>query len=431
MSYQAETLPRFLIAVAVVLLACHLMGTVAERLGQPAVVGEVAGGLVLGPSVLGLLWSGSQALLFPPDVLSAMNLAAQLGLTVFMFLLGCELTLTGKTQSPKAVAGVVAGGTVLPFLAGVTVAAVAGSRLTAGGDRVAAMLFVGVALSITALPVLARILVDLAMQSTRVGTVSLTSAAIGDTVAWTALAMTLSIAGVGATASALSGLLTTLLGAGLTLLLVRPLLAAALRHVARLRGGSRLATAILVGGAILYAAAAEMTGLHPVIGAFLFGAITPRDCTPVARLNEQLRGFALVILLPMFFAGVGLKVSVGLLAASPANWLLFVLILVAAVLPKLAGASGGAWLGGVNGREAWQIGVLMNCRGVTELVVAMMGHQYGLINDLGLTMLVMMALITTVLAGPLARRLSPPEPRAAPAPAPTGRLAATRARSAP
>jgi Kef-type K+ transport system membrane component KefB len=394
-----DPVARFLFSVAVILLVCHVFGALLRRFGQPAVLGEVIGGLVLGPSVLGLVWPSSQGLLFPPPVLEALGYAAQLGLIVFMFLLGCELR-TDSTGGGKLVGATVAGGMGLPFATGVAIALAAPSL---GSGSVAYVLFFGLALSITALPVLARILVDLGLSDTRLGATALSSAAIGDGVAW--LVLTVILAGTGL--SGTGDIATTAgLGAALmvaTFLCVRP----GLRTLVERTTSPQLLLGALVVGAIGYAGLTQLIGLHPVIGAFLFGVAVPRGAPVVTRLGEQLQGFTIAILLPLFFAGVGLSTSVGLLGTSATNWLLFAVVLAAAIAAKLVGAAGAARLAGLPTREAVRLGTLMNCRGVTELVVATIGLQYGLVSGLGFTILVLVAIITTAATGPMMRVTQP------------------------
>ncbi|MET7395834.1 cation:proton antiporter [Dactylosporangium sp. NPDC005572] len=411
-----DPLARFLLAVAVVLVVSHLFGHLLRRWGQPAVLGEILGGIVLGPSLLGLMWPGAVAWLFPAGVLDGLGKAAQLGLVVFMFLLGCELRLGRPEQDeagavrPRSVALVTVGGMGLPFLAGLGLAAAAGSRLSGtGGDGTAHRLFLGLALAVTALPVLARILVDLRLERTGVGALSLSAAAFGDAVAW--LALTLIIAGAGGTADLThtAGLAVAL--ALVTLLCVRP----ALRLLVDRVESTQLLTVVLVAGAVTYAALTQLIHLHPLIGAFLFGVAVPRGRPAVERLAGQLQGFTLTILLPLFFAGVGLTTSIGLLGGDAGRWLLFAVICVAAQLTKFAGAAGAARLAGLPAREAAQVGVLMNCRGVTELVIASVGLQAGLVNEFGFTILVLIAVLTTAVTGPLTRRLMPGERRRVPA----------------
>jgi Kef-type K+ transport system membrane component KefB len=393
-----DPVARFLFSVAVILLVCHVFGAVLKRFGQPPVLGEVIGGLVLGPSVLGLLWPGSQGWLFPEPVLSALNYAAQLGLIVFMFLLGCELR-TDRIGSRRVVGATVLGGMGLPFVAGAGVALAAPAL---GGGGTGFVLFFGLALSITALPVLARILVDLGIADTRLGVTALSAAAVGDGVAWFALTVILAGTGLSGTGdvATTAGLAAALVV--VTVLCVRPALRALVDRVS----SAQLLLGTLVVGAIGYAGVTQLIGLHPVIGAFLFGVAVPRNAPAVTRIGEQLQGFAIAILLPLFFAGVGLATSVGLLGESAGNWPLFLLVLTVATVTKFAGAGGAARLAGLPARESLRLGTLMNCRGVTELVVATIGLQYGFVNELGFTILVLVAVITTAATGPLMRAVT-------------------------
>ena len=394
-----DLITRFLVATGLVLAVCHLLGALMRRLGQPAVLGEIIGGLLLGPSALGLVWPGATAWLFPPVVIASLSTTAQLGLVVFIFLLGCGLR-TDRIDSVRMVAASVIGGMGLPLIAGVGLALATGGVLAGAGVTTAAhALFFGLAVSVTALPVLARILVELDLQHSRVGSLALSSAALGDGLVWAVLTLVLAGLGTGggpstATAAIALGLmLATLLG-------LRPVLAAV---VTRVRSEQTL-TVVLVAGAIGYAALAQAIHLHPLIGAFLFGVAVPRDSPVVDRIREQLVGFTVMVLLPLFFAGVGLVTSIGLLGGDPRHWLLFAAVLATAVVTKFVGAS-AVLLTGLPRRETVQLGVLMNCRGVTELVIATIGLQYGLVNGLGFTMLVLVAVITTAVCGPVVRRL--------------------------
>jgi Kef-type K+ transport system membrane component KefB len=397
---STDPVARFLFSVAVILLVCHVSGAVLRRFGQPPVLGEVVGGLLLGPSVLGLVWPSSQDWLFPAPVLTALNYAAQLGLIVFMFLLGCELR-TDRIGNRRVVGATVLGGMGLPFVGGVVVALAAPAL---GGGGTAYVLFFGLAVSITALPVLARILVDLGLSDTRLGATALSSAAVGDGVAWFALTVILAGTGLSGTGDVMTtaGLAAALVVA--TVLCVRPALRALVERVT----STQLLLGVLVVGALGYAGLTQLIGLHPVIGAFLFGVAVPRRSAAVTRISEQLQGFAIAILLPLFFAGVGLSTSTGLLGESVGNWLLFLLVLAVATVTKFVGAGGAARLAGLPARESLRLGTLMNCRGVTELVVASIGLEYGLVNGLGFTILVLVAVLTTAATGPLMRAVTAP-----------------------
>ncbi|WP_414939623.1 cation:proton antiporter [Amycolatopsis sp. cmx-11-51] len=396
-----EPITRFLLAVGAILLVSHFCGEVLRRVGQPAVLGEIVGGLLLGPSVLGLIWPAGGAWLFSSEVLSHLDRAAQLGLVVFMFLLGCELR-TDRIERKSLVGAVVVGGMGLPFVAGIGVAFASSSVLAgAGAPKAGFVLFFALALAITAMPVLARILVDLKIERTGLGALSLTSAAIGDGIAWLTLTLILVGTGVHGGGSVLTTAILAVTLVVVTQLVVRRVLA---KLVTRIES-DKVMTVVLLVGAIGFAVLTQMLGLHALLGAFLFGTAVPRDCPVVERISEQLRGFTVVVLLPLFFALVGLSTSIGLLGADVSHWLLFAGVLVVAQLTKLLGAGGAARLAGLPGRQAIQLGTLMNCRGVTELVVATIGLKHGLVNQLGFTILVLVAVVTTAITGPVMRVL--------------------------
>ncbi|GAA0384326.1 hypothetical protein Acor_78160 [Acrocarpospora corrugata] len=405
-----DPVAHFLFAVAVIVLVSHVLGALLGRLGQPPIIGEIIGGLLLGPSLFGALWPSGRDWIFPPDLLRNLDLAAQLGLVTFMFLLGCELQLTTVRRQRKVVASVVVGSVGLPLVVGMVIAYAARDLMAASTSHPTAyMFFFGLAISITALPVLARILVDLGLDNSQMGALALACAAIGDGITWGALTVTLGLL----TLADANHLLETA-GLGLilvlvTVLLVKPALAKIVRTAEeRPHSEGRLILSVLVAGALGAAAITQLLGLHPVIGAFLFGTIVPRGSALVERVCRQLQGFTLAVLLPLFFAGVGMRTSVGLLGTSPQNWLLFAVVLVAAVGTKFVGAGAGARLAGLPATDALRLGTLMNCRGVTELVVATIGWQYHLINELGLTILVLIALITTGVTSPVMRLLKTP-----------------------
>ncbi|OXM51891.1 cation:proton antiporter [Amycolatopsis alba] len=409
-----EPITRFLLAVGAILLVSHFCGEVLRRLGQPPVLGEIVGGLLLGPSVLGLIWPSGGAWLFAPEVLSSLDKVAQLGLVVFMFLLGCELR-TDRIERKSLVGAVVLGGMGLPFAAGIGVAFAASSVLAgAGAPTTGYVLFFALAMAVTALPVLARILVDLKMERTGLAALSITSAAIGDGVAWLTLTLILVGTGVHGSGSPATTAILAVVLVIFTSLVVRRALSALVTRIE----SEKVMTVVLLVGALGFAVMTQILGLHALLGAFLFGTAVPRDCPLVERISEQLRGFTLVVLLPLFFALVGLSTSIGLLGTNVSHWLLFAGILAVAQLTKFIGAGGAARLAGLPGDQAIQLGTLMNCRGVTELVVATIGLKYGLVNQLGFTMLVMVAVVTTAITGPLMRFLTRRQSRRRSAPRP-------------
>jgi Kef-type K+ transport system membrane component KefB len=396
-------LTKFLLAVTAILGICHLLGAVCTRLRQPPVVGELAGALLLGPSLLGAVAPGVQHGLFTPGVLGAIDLAGQLGLVVFMFLLGSELRIERLAGNRRTVGLVVAGSISIPFAAGAGFASLVPGWFAPSNVALPVYLvFFGLAISITALPVLARILTDHGAETSGTGTLALTVAAIGDGLAWAILTVILATAGAHDTGQLIVRAALAIVLLVVTFAAVRPAVAAFLRRAERLGTGDRPVMALLVAGAIAFAAATDAIGLHPIIGAFLFGVVLPRDHSLVARAGDRLNDFAVVVLLPLFFASVGLKANFAAFAGAT-GWLLLGGALAVAVLSKFAGAAGAAALAGTGRRQALRLGALMNCRGITELVIANVGLQQGLITTLGYTIIVLIAIVTTAVTGPLAR----------------------------
>jgi Kef-type K+ transport system membrane component KefB len=226
---------------------------------------------------------------------------------------------------------------------------------------------------------------------------------VGDGLAWLGLTVVLIVTGRGSTGQVVVTMALAVVLGLVTVVGLRPGLAAVVRRLDRQPRGEQLLLPVLAAGAIGLATATQVIGLHPVIGAFLFGLVVPRGSAAVGRANQRLQGYAMTILLPLFFAGVGLTASVGLLGGSVARWAFFGGVLAVAVCAKFLGASAAARLAGLPGRESLQLGALMNCRGVTEVVMASIGLQYHLINRVGFTILVLMALITTATTTPLLR----------------------------
>jgi Kef-type K+ transport system membrane component KefB len=399
----------FLLAAAAIILVCQTCGALMRRLGQPPVVGEILGGLLLGPSVLGQVWPQARDALFPAAVDGLLEAAAQLGLVTFMFVLGLEWSRGGTGVRGRTATAVAVASFALPFAAGALFALATGGSLAGTAAQTSHVLFFGLALSITAVPVLARILQELGLSGTRLGGLAMTGAIVGDALAWVVLAAILTGAGAGdpREAAVQAGLMGGLVF--VAVFVVRPAHRPLLRWMAR-SGNDHLLLPVLITGALLFAGAAQAIGMLSVLGAFLFGACVPHDHPGLESGARRLLGFVSVVLLPLFFAGVGLSTSVGLLGGSAGNWLLLPAVLAAASLPKVLGAGVAGRLTGLPGREALRLGALMNCRGITELVVATIGLQHGLVNDLGFTLLVLVALITTASSGPVVRALGSGRP---------------------
>ena len=373
---------------AAILLAARAAGLAAARLGQPRVIGEIAAGLALGPTLLGHL----SGVLFPAAARDGLEAIGQLGLILFMFLVGLRFD-AGAIPRGRLVVLTGAGSALVPFAVGAALAPTlfAAHPPPAGIDAVAFALYLGVALSITAFPVLARILIERGLDRTPLGNLTMGAAAINDVLGWCLLAVVLAV--VSAT-----GAWHGPIAVGGTAALAAALLGPGRRLVAWLL--ERLpAPAVALGGAVACAAITDLAGTHVIFGAFLFGFVWPRE-----RSVGEIRTIARA-LMPIFFALPGLALNLRALDAGGLGTL--ALILVLAIAAKVAGATGGAWLGGLSARSALTVGALMNTRGLMELIVLNLGYEIGVLDERLYAVLLVMAIATTVMTDPLLRVLDP------------------------
>ncbi|MFJ9804239.1 cation:proton antiporter domain-containing protein [Streptomyces wuyuanensis] len=397
----AEIMPAVLVAVPAAILACQAGAALLRRFGQPPVIGEIAMGIVLGPSLLGWLWPEAQAWLFPEPVLPYTSVLGQIGLLGFMFLVGLELDLGALRGSSRTAVAVSQAGMLVPLCLGALLAFPLYGRLAPDGvGFVPFTLFMAVAMSVTAFPVLARILVDRGLYGTPLGALAMACAAVDDVAAWCLLALVVALTAAGSPFDALSAAgLTVAFGAAM-LLVVRPLLARWAARGRADRANDGVVMVLLFSGLSLAALATDLIGVHTLFGAFLFGVATPRGHRRVEASAARLRAVVVPLLLPLFFVHTGLSTEIGALAAEPAQWLWTGALLAVAVLGKWGGAAGAARACGQPWREAMSIGALMNCRGLTELVVLTIGLELGVIGPELFTMLVLVALITTAATAP-------------------------------
>jgi Kef-type K+ transport system membrane component KefB len=411
------TVLLLLMQLAVVLAAARACGLLLRALGQPMVVGEMAAGIVLGPIVFGALAPQLHAQLFPKASLPALSALSTLGVVLFMGLVGAELRAPGGMGAQlRASLWVGLSSMALPMLLGLAIAPALYPALAPEGLGFWPFaLFVAVALSITAFPVLARILKDRNMSRTPVGQLALGSAAVVDAFAWIVLALVLAVGSTqGQGADGWSGFLRicgglVLFSAALFLVL-KPLYAALLRRQLQDGALSDLGLAAVLIGLIVCAAVAEWLHVHAVFGAFLFGVCLPRDDALLHALEARLAPLATVLLLPVFFALAGLGASADALSAAALPTL--ALVLAAAIVGKVAGGAAGARLAGWGWRDSLAAGTLMNARGLMELIVIKIGLDAGLITPTLFTMLLLMALVTTALTGPLLNLLGARTPLA-------------------
>lgn len=390
-----------LLQLVIILGTARALGFILRRLGQPPVIGEMAAGVVLGPVAFGAAFPDVHAEIFDPLSLAPLDGLSQLGLVLFMFIVGAELRLPKGTGRQAVAAGWISVLSVLvPMVLGLGVAALLYTGLAPPGVRFWPFaLFIASALSITAFPVLARILKDRAMTQTTVGRLSLTSAALADVFAWVLLGLVAAIAESGRAWTHLAALGGGSCALALALLvLVRPLIRRMLSRSADGRPESALLAALLI-GALACAYITHRLGLHAVFGAFLFGLCLPRDDGLLATLVERIQHVAILLLLPIFFALAGLNMTPDAFRSAGIGALL--MIMGVAICGKLAGAAAGARIAGQPWRSSLAIGALMNARGLAELIVLQVGLDIGVIGRELFTMLMVMAVVTTVMTGPM------------------------------
>ena len=395
----------FILQASLVILVARLIGLVTRKLKQPLVIAEVTAGIVLGPSLFGWLLPGVSKFVFPASSMGVLGIVAQIGLVLFMFLVGLELDPALLKKRVHASVAISHTSIVVPFvLGGVLAYKVHGTLAPAGVRFSSFVLFMGAAMSITAFPVLARILVERRLLRSRVGAIAIACAAVDDVTAWCILAFVVSIVrstGLGAAATT-TGL--ALAYVAVMIFVVKPVLAK-LAHRNKPGLSQNLVAAILL-GLFLSAVTTEMIGIHALFGAFLFGAILPKEGSFASAIAEKLEDLVVVFLLPLFFAYSGLRTQIGLLD-SASSWLTCLAITLIACLGKFGGSAVAARLTGLSWRDSSAIGILMNTRGLMELVALNIGLDLGVISPLLFAMMVIMALVTTFMTTPILERIYP------------------------
>ncbi len=389
-----------LLALTVIIITARLMGLLFSKLGQPAVIGEVIGGILLGPSLLGRLAPDAQAVLLPATALPFLNVIAQLGVILYMFLVGLELdlqVLRGRAARTIAISNA---GIIVPFALGAALAwALFEGYAPVGVTQLPFTLFLGVSMAITAFPVLARILGDRGLQRTPIGVLALTCAAIDDVSAWCLLAFVVSVT-QNTPGDAIATSLLTALYIGFMLTLGRKLMARVVTKLEHSRHVGEQALALVLASVLLSAIATEYIGVHAIFGAFLLGAIIPHQSPIAAHVRERIEDIVRVMLLPAFFAVTGLRTQIGLLQTVE-EWLICGLIIVVATSGKFGGVFAAARITGLNWRDSATLGILMNTRGLVELIVLNIGLDLGVITPRLFTMLVIMAVVTTMMTSPV------------------------------
>jgi Kef-type K+ transport system membrane component KefB len=411
-SHSFSPLYHVLLALVAILLLGRWMGKLFMYIGQPRVIGEMVAGIMLGPSLLGLIWRDAQLFILPPDgpVEANLKIIADIGVILYMFLVGLELN-AGIIRS-RAHATVVISHTsiVVPFLLGTALALWLYPYFApAHTPFMSFALFMGIAMSITAFPVLARILTDRKMEDTPLGAIALSCAAIDDVTAWCLLAFVVGIAQA-EVGSAVQTILYAIGYIAIMLFIVRPLAVRYLGHNAD-APQKRMAVWVLV--ALLFSAmTAEWIGIHAIFGAFLLGAIIPHDADVAIDFQHKLEDIVTILLLPAFFAYTGMRTEIGLVSGWAA-WGFTALIILVATVGKFGGSCIAARLTGHDWRTSSALGILMNTRGLMELVVLNIGLELNVISPTLFAMMVIMALATTMATTPILQRLKAGEPKPA------------------
>ncbi|WP_418062565.1 cation:proton antiporter [Pimelobacter simplex] len=392
--------------LALIIVVARIAGTLVAKIGIPPVVGEIAAGVLLGPSLLGMELSGE---LFPMDQRAFLDVLARVGLVLFMFVVGLELDIKLIKGREKVAASVSICSIILPFTLGIGLAKIfvdmdaTAALKPAGADFWPFALFMGAAMSITAFPVLARILTDRRMHRTETGGLALACAATDDIIAWTLLAVVLALAGVDAGHGHLPSwaIYLAIPFVLVAIFVVRPALTWLTRAYHKAGELTPTILSVVLVGMLLFAATTEVIGIHYIFGAFLFGAIIPHEQAAALRheILVRLEQISVLLLLPVFFLISGLKVNIQGLGSE--HILPMLAILAVAIVGKYVGAYVGARLQKVPHWQASALGLLMNTRGLTELIILNVGLEKGLLSQELFTLMVIMALVTTVMTGPL------------------------------
>lgn len=402
---MTDLLWHLLLALAAVVITGRVLGRAFRLIGQPPVIGEVVAGIMLGPSLLGSLAPEAYAFLLPQSVAPSLGLLSQLGVALYMFLVGVELdtdVLRGQLRSTVTIAQ---SSILLPFILGAGLAAIVAGDLAPAGVPVAHfVLFMGVAMAITAFPVLARILADTGLTRTGLGRLALTCAAVGDVTAWCLLAFVVGVV-QSRQGSALLPSVLTVAYIALMFTVVRPAVVRWCRTL-ETRTVDRDVIAAVIVAALVSALVTEWIGIHTIFGAFLMGAVIPHDSRLARVLEERIENLVTILLLPAFFAFAGMRTEIGLIS-NWTGWLTCAAIILVATIGKFGGTLAAARFAGHEWRTATSLGVLMNTRGLMELIVLNVGLDLGVISPALFTMMVVMALVTTMATTPLLGLLVP------------------------
>lgn len=397
-----DPLSRLFIQLLVIIGASRVAGAIFTKLGQPAVMGEMVAGILLGPSLLGWVSPEVFKFVFPATSLGTLKLLSQIGVCLFMFTVGMELDVRQVRHKAHTAVVVSHASIIAPYFLGVVLAYFLYSSLAQPGTNFTAFaLFMGISMSITAFPVLARILQERGMTKSHLGNTAVTCAAVDDVTAWSALAFVVAIANSTSVAGSALNLALVLVFIVAMIWVLRPLLPRIFgREELERAEPSKRTLAITICAVLVAALCTELVGIHALFGAFLAGAIMPDLAGFRHKLAVRVENFSTVLLLPLFFAFTGLRTQIGLLNDLN-SWLICLAIIGVATAGKLGGSALTARFTGMSWRDSLQLGALMNTRGLMELIALNIGYDLGILSPRIFAMLVIMALVTTAMTGPL------------------------------
>lgn len=397
-----DPLTRLFVQLILIILAARVSGVLAKKVRQPAVVGEMIAGILLGPSLLGYLWPDFFHFVFPASSLGSLRLFSQIGVCLFMFVVGMELDMKQLKQQARSAVLISQASILFPYLLGTVSALFLFSPFAGPGTTFPAFaLFIGVSMSITAFPVLARILEERGLTKSPLGVTALICAAMNDVTAWCILALVVAVAKAKSLTSAGFTIALVVAFVGVMLFWIKPRLPRLVGRAVESDGtpGKGVMAGVM---AFVFASAlaTDVMGIHALFGAFLAGVVMPARGEFREFLRLRLEHFSSVFLLPLFFAFTGLRTQFGLLNDT-SGWVICAGLVVIATVGKLGGAMFTARLTGVNWIDSFALGALMNTRGLVELIALNIGYDLGILSPRIFAMLVIMALFTTCMTGPL------------------------------
>lgn len=389
-----------LLQIITIIVAARIFGFLCKKIKQPTVIGEIAAGIFLGPSFIGMYCPSYSEFLFPVQSLGNLQFLSQIGLILFMFIIGMELDINVLKNKAKEAVVISHASIIFPFSLGIALSYFIYTEFAPSNIKfIAFSLFIGISMSITAFPVLARIVQERGLSKTKLGAIAITCAAADDITAWCLLAAVIAIVKAGSVVSTLYTILSAIAYVIIALKVVRPFLKNVGAKYSDKESLSKPVVGLFFGILILSSYATEVIGIHALFGAFMAGVIMPTQANFRSIFIEKVEDVSLVLLLPLFFVFTGLRTQIGLLNELHL-WKICLAIVAVAVTGKFVGSSLAAKFVGQSWKDSLSIGALMNTRGLVELVVLNIGYDLGVLGPEIFTMLVIMALVTTVMTGP-------------------------------